>query len=188
MSSPSYDPKKAAALLKEAGYKGETIEVMLNEGEAAETEATVLQAQLRRVGMNVQLKVMDRGAALELRRKGQYAFKFAGGSYDVDPLKAYVGLKCEPARKVTRIRNEPGYCDEEFDRLYKLAEKEVDDRKRMELFSRMVAKAKADMPELDIGFAPRVFAFRDYVKGYTTNAEGDFRPWGGGLNHVWLDK
>ena len=186
--SVSYDPKKAAALLKEAGYQGETIEVMLNLGEAAETEAAVLQAQLKRVGMNVKLKVLERGAALELRRLGQYAFKFAGGGFDIDPLRAYVELKCEPERKERRIRNETGYCNKEFEELYKQAIGEVDSQKRMALYRRIVARANADIPELAIGYAPRIFAFRDHVKGFTTNSSGDFRPWGGGLNYLWLDK
>ncbi len=188
VSSPSYDPKKAAGLLKEAGYKGETIQVMLNLGEAAETEAAVLQAQLKRIGMNIKLKVLERGAALELRRKGQFAFKFAGGGFDLDPLRAYVELKCEPKRKIRRIRNETGYCDKEFEALYKKAIGEVDSKKRMELYKQIVAKANADIPELALGYAPRLFAFRDYVKGYTTNSSGDFRPWGAGLNYLWLNK
>ena len=186
--SASYDPKKAAALLKESGYKGESIEIMLNQGEAAETEATVLQAQLRRIGMDLKLKVMDRGAALDARRRGKYTIKIAGGGFDVDPLEAYTGLKCEAERRTKRVRNENGYCDSEMDQLLAKAAKEMDPAKRMDFLKRIVTKVNADVPKIYIGYAPRIFAFRDYVKGFTTNAEGDFRPWGGGLNHVWLDK
>ena len=186
--SVSYDPEKAKALLKLTSYKGETIEVMLNQGEAAETEATVLQAQLRRIGMNLKLKVLDRGAALDARRRGKYTMKFAGGGFDVDPLEAYTGLKCEPERRTKRVRNEIGYCDSEMDKLLAKAAKEMDPGKRMNLLKRIVTKVNADVPKIYIGYAPRVFAYRDYVKGFTTNAEADFRPWGGGLNHVWLNK
>ncbi len=186
--SPSYDPKKAKALLKQTSYKGESIEVMLNQGEAAETEATVLQAQLRRIGMNLKLKVLDRGAALDARRRGQYTVKFGGGGFDIDPLQAYVGLRCEPERKFKRVRNESGYCDKEMDRLLDQAAVEIDPKQRRELIKQIVTKANADVPRISIGYAPRIFAYRDYVKGFTTNSSGDFRPWGGGLNHVWLDK
>ena len=184
----SYDPKKAMALLKEAGYQGETIEVMINQGEATETEATVLQAQLKRIGMNIKLKVMDRGASAEILRKGNYAFRFAGGGFDVDPLGAYLDKKCEPDREKKRIRNESGYCDSEMDRLLDKAARELNPQKRKQFLKQIVAKANADVPELALGFAPRFFALRDYVKGFTTNGGGDFRPWGGGLNYVWLDK
>ena len=186
--SPSYDPKKAMALLKEAGYQGETIEVVVNQGEAAETEAAVLQAQLKRIGMNIKLTVLDRGASAEIRRKGSYAFRFAGGGFDADPLGAYLDKKCEPDRKKKRIRNESGYCNSEMDSLLDKAVIEMNPQKRKHLLKQIVGKANADVPELALGFAPRFFALRDYVKGFTTNGGGDFRPWGGGLNYVWLDK
>jgi len=186
--SPSFDPKKAKAVLKDAGYKGETIEIMLNQGTAAETEATVLQAQLKRIGMSIKTKVLDRGAALELRRTGKFAFRFTGGGFDADPLGAYLEMKCEPERKTKRIRNESGYCDKEMDRLLAATARELDPQKRKQLLKQIVTKANEDIPGLSVGFAPRFFAFRDYVKGFTTNSLGDYRPWGAGLNYLWLDK
>jgi len=41
---------------------------------------------------------------------------------------------------------------------------------------------------LPIGFTPRFFTQRDYVKGFVTNSGGDFQPWGGGLSRAWIDK
>jgi len=33
-----------------------------------------------------------------------------------------------------------------------------------------------------------LFMLGDHVKGFTTNSEGHFRYYGGGLNYTWLDK
>jgi len=42
--------------------------------------------------------------------------------------------------------------------------------------------------ELRIGFVPRFFAMRDYVKGFSSDNTNAFQPWGGGLSYTWLDK
>ena len=185
--SPQYDPDKAKALLKEAGYKGETIELMGNRGETSEVEGAAVQAQLRRIGMKVDLKIWERASALEARRQGKYEFKFAGGSDYPDPLPAYVEYACEPDPRKRRL-NETGYCDKEYDALLKKAEVEVDPDKRRALFKQAVAKLLDDAPLVPIGFAPRFFTFRDHVKGFVTNSTGDFQPWGAGLSHAWISK
>ena len=65
--APRFDPNKAKALLKEAGYKGETLELMGNRGEVADIEGAAIQAQLKRVGVKVELKILERASALEMR-------------------------------------------------------------------------------------------------------------------------
>ena len=187
--APPYDLDKARKLLKESGYNGEPIEIMGNLGEAAEVEAAVIQSQLRKIGMNIKIKMMDRGAAFETRRKGQYAFKLAGGgSVGPDPVDSYLPIHvCEPDPR-KRNQNETGYCDKEMDALLKTAQAEHDQKKVGELMKKILAKINDDVPELLIGFTPRFFATRDFVKGFTTNNEGDFRWWRGGMNYVWLDK
>jgi peptide/nickel transport system substrate-binding protein len=42
LPSPGYNPEKARALLKEAGYKGEVFPVLTHKGEERETEAAIL--------------------------------------------------------------------------------------------------------------------------------------------------
>ena len=187
--SPEYDLNKAKALLKEAGYKGETIEIMTNQGAVREIEATTLQAQLKKIGMKIKLKVLERGAALSLRRKGKFAFKFGGGgSADPYVLNTYLpSLICVPDLK-RRIRNETGYCDKKMDALLRKAETELNPDKRRALLRQIVTKSNEDLPELTIGFVPRFFVFADHVKGFTTDSSSSFRWWGGGLNYVWLDK
>ena len=114
-------------------------------------------------------------------------FKLAGGSDYPDPLPAYVEYTCEPDPRKRRL-NESGYCDKEYDALIKKAEGEVDLEKRKAVFKQAVAKWSDDLPIVVIGFTPRFFTFRDYVKGFVTNASGDFEPWGAGLSHAWVDK
>jgi len=64
----------------------------------------------------------------------------------------------------------------------------VDPEKRRALFKQAVTMLAQDVPVLSIGFTPRFFAFRNHVKGFVTNASGDFQPWGAGLSHAWVEK
>jgi ABC-type transport system substrate-binding protein len=75
-----------------------------------------------------------------------------------------------------------------MDTLLRTAGAEMDQEKRTALFKQIVGKLLEDVPELHIGFVPRFFTFREYVKDFTTDGEGGFRPWDGGLNYTWLDK
>ena len=185
--APRFDANRARALLKEAGYKGETLELMGNRGEVADIEGAAIQAQLKRIGVKVELKILERASALELRRQGKYMFKLAGGSDYPDPLPAYEEYACEPNLQNRRL-NESGYCDKDYDALLKKAEGEVDLEKRKAIFKQVVAKLTDDLPILVIGFTPRFFTFRSHIKDFATNASGDFEPWGAGLSHAWIDK
>ncbi len=111
-----------------------------------------------------------------------------GGSLDPDPSLTYgPDLQCERDRK-NRSSNVSGYCNQEVDALLKRAEVESDPKRRKSLFEQVLRKVNDDLPELPIGYVPRFFTFRDYIKGFTTDEEGSFRWWGGGMNYVWLDK
>lgn len=185
--SSAYDPNRAKALLKEAGYKGEPIGLTLRQGEQ-ETEAATIQAQLTKIGMNMKLDVLEYGTYTFRHRAGDFAFSPSGGSHDPDPWTTYgPEYLCAPDLK-KRTVNETGYCDKEMDDLIKTAEAEMDSQKRRELVRRIVQKAAEDLPEMAIGFVPRFFAHRDYVKGFVTDSEGLFRWSHGGLNYTWLEK
>ena len=184
---PEYNLDKAKKLLKESGYNGEPVELLGNQGEVAEIEGAVIQAQLKKIGMNVKLVILERASNLDKRHKGDYAFKLAGGSLYPDPLLAFTEYRCEKDPR-NRGENESGYCDKQFDAWLTEAGQEVDSAKRRAVFRKVVGKLVDDMPILPIGFTPRFFAFGKHVKGFTTDSNGEFRWWGGGMNHAWIDR
>jgi len=188
LPSPSYDLEKAKSLLREAGYKGEPIAVLTHKGEERETEATILQAQLKKVGINVKLDLMEYGTYNDRQRKGDFAMEFRGGNYKVDPFATYQpDLTCQPDLK-KRSANQAGYCDKKMEALLKRAENEINPEKRKELFRQIAAKDLDDLSELNIGFVPRFFTFRDHVKGFVTNGDGSFVWFENGFHRAWLDK
>lgn len=185
---PTRNLEKAKELLKESGYKGQTIKIMLTQGETAETEATTIQAQLKKIGMKVKLEVLEYGAYTARQRAGNFEFKVLGGDFDADIWPTYGPyLMCVPDLK-KRSNNNSGYCDKEMDDLLIRAQTETDAKIRRGLFRQVLTKVAEDVPYIFVGFVPRFFSFRNYVKGFTTDGDGAFRPWGRGLNYTWLDK
>lgn len=183
-----FDPAKARALLQEAGYKGEAITALTDQSSVDQTATTTIQAQLKRIGMNVHLEVMDVGALNDRVRRGIFSFRFSGAGFYSDPWITYArDVACE-VDQGSRISNNTGYCNEETDALLKRAETELDTKKRKELFKEILTKLAGEVPEMWIGFSPRFFAYRNYVKGFTTDDNASFRWWGGGLHQTWLDK
>ena len=63
------DPKKAAALLKEAGYKGEELVIITNSSyQSMYKAAQIVAEQLKAIGMKVRVDVFDWGTAMKHRR------------------------------------------------------------------------------------------------------------------------
>ena len=88
-----------------------------------------------------------------------------------------------------RASNWSGYCDQRVAKWFEELEVELDQTKRQEILGRIVSQINDDVPVISIGFVPRFFTFRDYVKGFTTDSSGGRFVWGGGgLTRTWLNK
>jgi peptide/nickel transport system substrate-binding protein len=184
---PAYDLDKARQKLREAGYNGQEIPILIEPG-IQEIEATAIQAQLRKIGMNTRLDVAEGSAAKDRDQRGDFAFLPSGGSTDPDPSATYgPDFKC-PADLRKRGANLRGYCSREVDALIERLETELDQAKRKDVLRQMMVKLTQDLPELYIGFAPRYFTYRDYVKAFPVDAAGRWMPQDAGLNYTWLDK
>jgi peptide/nickel transport system substrate-binding protein len=85
---PKFDLDRARQLLQEAGYVGQEIPIIA-EPSIQQVEATAIQAQLRKIGMNVRLEVVDLGTKRDRERRGEFTFQPGGGSFDPDPWATY---------------------------------------------------------------------------------------------------
>jgi ABC-type transport system substrate-binding protein len=180
-----YDPEKVRSLLREAGYKGEPLELLLTPGSEDQHTATVLQGQFRRAGINVHLKIVESGAREEFARTAQYHFDQRGGNFFPDISDSYVqDLRCDEKR----VSNRTGYCDKEVDELFNRADSELDKDARRALYKQILTKSTEALPHVGLVFVRKPFAMRDYVRGFTTDREGRFRWPGGGVNTAWLDR
>jgi peptide/nickel transport system substrate-binding protein len=186
--SPKRDLSKAKALVKESGYRGEPIKLSLRQGDDQQTEALTLQSQLKEIGVQIVLDNLEYGAYTARQRSGEFALRFSGGGFELDPSATYGSdFTCEPDPG-KRAANASGYCDREMDSLIKQAEIEMNLEKRRDLFRKIVSKINDDLPIIPIGYAPRFFVARDHVRGFSTDSRAHFRHFEGGLTHTWLDR
>jgi len=186
--TPSTDLNKARALLAESGYDGKPVDIMIRPGNDSETAASTIQAQLKRIGLNVNIRLFEYSAHRMLIQNGTFTFDFMGSGPHLDPSSTYgMELGCIPDLK-KRQSNYSGWCDKEVDALLKSAEIELDAQKRRELFKQILTRASEEAAVVPITFVSRFFAVRDYVKNFTTGQDGELRVYQGGLNYTWLDK
>ena len=184
----SHNLDKAKELVRQSGYKGKRIKMVVEQSAPRQAEAVVLQSQVKKIGLNLEFHVMDRGAYNSLRRKGDYALLFIGGSYKSDPSTTYSRhFACERNLKKRRS-NTSGYCNKELVGLFATMETEPDPEKRKAVLRESLNILAEDVPEIPIGFVPRHFALSEHVKGFSTDSNASFRWWGGGLNYTWLDR
>jgi peptide/nickel transport system substrate-binding protein len=185
---PSYDPDKARAALQAAGYTGQPITLILEQSKEIQAAGAAIQAQLKKVGINVVFDLVDYSTYVERQRRGEYSFKWSGGSFDADPWGTYgPDFTCEADRS-KRAENNSGHCDPELDALMERGKTELNQERRRETFRQILNKLADDLPQINVGFVPRYYVFGDFVKGFSTDGEGHIMHHGGGINFVWLDK
>jgi ABC-type transport system substrate-binding protein len=181
----SYDPERAKALLVEAGYNGEPINMVMENAADVTAIATTMQAQLKRIGVNLSLQPMEFAAQRDLVIKGQFSFDFMGSNYYDDPFTTYAELLCEDPRN--RISNYAGYCNPEVDALLHQIQHELDVNRQKELLKQVLTKRYEESPHATGVFVPRFYAFRDVVRDFKTDDDQNLIWMSGGLNYAWLD-
>ncbi|WP_279025748.1 ABC transporter substrate-binding protein [Gibbsiella quercinecans] len=169
-----HDAARVAALLKEAGYKGETLEIIANKRSTVPSfdMAIIIQAMLQAAGINAKVTTMEWATQLERYQSGRYQMMTFTYSARFHPALAYeqiVGDKNKQSRKV--------WDDPEAIRLTdQLAH--LDDTAQMQpivdqLHKQMIAQVPLIVfyPGLDI------VAHRKVIQGYTSWLAAAARLW-----------
>jgi peptide/nickel transport system substrate-binding protein len=186
MPTYPHDPEKARQMLQEAGYNGETYDLLLPPDSDDFQLGSLIQGQLRKIGMNVNLRVADAAAREDFSKTGNYQLDQRGANFDPDPSITYdADFRCDERR----VSNRTGYCNPEVHQLLERAAVELDVNRRRELFRRAITIGfYEDVVYVPLLFVTKAMALRDYVKGFATSREAKFRSPVGGVQTAWLDK
>ncbi|MHB1414260.1 MAG: ABC transporter substrate-binding protein [Chloroflexota bacterium] len=175
----AYDPAKAKALLAEAGFQqaadgtwardGQKLAVKLLTSTRAPNEAiaTVIQSQLKEVGIPVEIQLLDSAAVMKTTTEGAFdllLWRFEW--YDPDGLNMY--LSSSQIRGTNRVF----YANPEADRLFEQGLHETDAAKRATIYEDAQKLILADAPWHPLYFPVEGLAVRNNVQGIKISAMG----------------
>ncbi|HSB70823.1 MAG TPA: ABC transporter substrate-binding protein [Candidatus Methylomirabilis sp.] len=151
--------EKAKRLMREAGYKGETIRwICTKEYEWMYQSAVIGAQQLKEAGFNVDLQVMDWASVVQRRTNPDAYEIFTTGQ----------GMPADPAQFISLTCGWPGWaCFPELDELMlKVASTaKVDDRAR--IWKQVQAYFYENAVNIKMGDFFTLRIHKNYVKGYT---------------------
>ena len=175
LAAPGYDPQRARELLAAAGYDvGSPLQLSFKTSSDPFRIrlATVIQAQLARVGVEVQVQSYDWGTFFGDIKTGR--FQLYGltwvGIRTPDIFRYVFHSASIPPDGANRGR----YRSRQIDWLIETARAESDLVKQAELYRRIQALLLKDLPYVPLWYEDQVYAARREISGYRLAPDGNY--------------
>ena len=168
-----FNPRKAEQLLDEAGYpKGPDgirfkTSIIADRGSFLYSKAAeIIRDYLGRIGINVELKLLDRPSMVDATYiRWDFDMQVHGLGTGPDPAIAVARTYVSTNIKPIAFANASGYSNKEVDDLFALAERAPTVKKRAEYYSKVQDILVKDLPYLWISEYGLNSAWRDEFKG-----------------------
>jgi peptide/nickel transport system substrate-binding protein len=182
VKEPGYDPAASDALLDAAGWRRAAdgmrrkngkplflVYVQFPESMTGVRVATAVQAELRRRGINVEVKSISNAQLFLPSSRGG---TLASGSFDMAYVPFTMGS--DPDDSAVLACNAPSnymrYCNAQVDALEKAALHSASVAQRKQLYARIQRIVSADLPILYLFNADYIYAYRSRLRGFMPNA------------------
>jgi peptide/nickel transport system substrate-binding protein len=176
----AYDPDKAKAMLKDAGWDPkQTIELMYSTGQVTEEPAlTIIQDNLRAVGVNLELRSYEITEVRERYDSGYDLSLLMGGIYRAEPSTAVTYYIPNPDGTPNNLR----WDNKRFDELVAEGTQTVDQDKRRVIYTEAAQILNKELPNLYMWSPKVIFAVNQRLKGfkepnYQTNVLWNTQEW-----------
>lgn len=164
---PAYNPKHAAALLKQAGYKGQPIEIETNKRYTdMYNNAVMIQAMLAAAGFNAKLEALDWATQLNNYLNDKFQVQSFGFSGRFDPGLMYAAFLADRSKFQWAQWDDPkalALLDE--------SAATNNEARRKDIFLQLHQMIRQQVPIIGLYYIPVVDAVSPKVQGY--------QPWGG---------
>lgn len=167
-----YNLEKSKQLLAEAGYpNGFNATIYLNDNKARINVAEVLQQQLKQVGINLEVKVLEFGAYIDAASKAETDLFISGwgnatGDADYNQYNLFH----------TKSHGAPGnhsfYSNPEVDKLIEEGRKEQDPEKRKQIYEKAQQIEMTDGALVPYRFSQNLAAIQKNVQGVWISPAG----------------
>lgn len=162
----TYDPELSKQLLAEAGYP-DGFEIKINvSSDIRNRAAQIIQAQLKEIGITVDINMYEFGAFLDMLQNGDDEMFILGWSNgNVDPERSTTAL----FHGDYTGKNGNNYSfmqDDELDAILDAASSELDNGKRMELYKDAQAKLQELVPIIPLYYKQNLNGRRADLKGF----------------------
>jgi peptide/nickel transport system substrate-binding protein len=166
-----YDPQKSKELLAEAGFEqtedgtwerdGQTLEGLLLSSTRAPNEAiaTLLQSQLKAIGVPVEIQQLDGKAVMDATSEGQFDLLLWRYDWN-DPDALSIFLSSDRIGRTNRV----GYSNPEVDALLEQGARELDEETRQSLYVEAQQIILQDAPWQPLYNPVDVIAMREGVR------------------------
>ncbi|PYI56371.1 ABC transporter substrate-binding protein [Paenibacillus flagellatus] len=157
---------KAKKLLAEAGYPNGFKARLLATSQYSyhQQTAVAVQAELKKVGIEIELDLPDWATRVKKNTDGNYDFVVAGTSGDItDPdwlSNFYSG-------GAVRLNNSAYFNDAEINKLLVDGRKELDDAKREAIYGKLIDRALDLSPFVYLTWREQAYAMKKSVAGFT---------------------
>ncbi|RMQ47423.1 Dipeptide ABC transporter, periplasmic dipeptide-binding protein [Pseudomonas cichorii] len=169
--SPPYDPAKARTLLKEAGVpEGQVFTLFARNGGAVTNPnplvgAQMLQADLAKVGIKLDMRVMEWGEMLKRAKNGEHDMVFAGWAGDNGDPDNFLtpNLGCEAAKNG---ENYARWCNKVFEDAITQAREKTEPAERAALYKQAQQVFNQEQPWISLAYPKLFVAMRKNVEGF----------------------
>jgi peptide/nickel transport system substrate-binding protein len=178
----SYDLAAAKAELAKSKYPhGFSFTLLVSSGNSQYVAAaTIIQQQLKPLGINVTLSQLDDAAFHTAFEAFNYQAMINNATNDIsdpDEMASFqVDVKGGGSHSFWTYYDNPSAIA-----LVHQAETEFDDAKRADLYGRIQAIVAQDAPYIPLDYPPNIYAWSPQVNGFAVNPGGAYR-----LEDVWL--
>jgi peptide/nickel transport system substrate-binding protein len=178
------DLGRSRSLLAEAGHpKGFKFALPAYNPESLKA-ATIMKAQLARVGIEVEIQSLDFATRDRMTRERRFTALIGGEGLLPDPDISFSRYYHSKSKN-----NATGYNNAEVDRLIEAGRRSHEIQERKALYTKMLQLFLAEAPEVSLCQTPEFFGVGPGVAGFSIDIGGsEYVYAGGGLTHTWLKK